>query len=137
MCRIFRSPSDWFLGQDWDESKTFHQNTFLEVSIYYNIIFTISMICCWITHCCVNQLYWLKKNPSLLSYKEIFFKTLKKNALVKEFSLAAKEKCFRLHNQFGIFFFQIFSWNFYISLVHSIQFFMLIPEIFEFKFLVY
>ena len=51
-------------------------------------------------HCCVNQPYWLKKNPSLLSYKEIFFKTLKENALVKEFSLAAKEKCFRK----GIFF---------------------------------
>ena len=45
----------------------------------------------------MNQPYWLKKNPSLLSYEEIFFETLKKNALVKEFSLAAKEKCFRLH----------------------------------------
>ena len=47
-------------------------------------------------HCCVNQPYWLKKNPSLLSYKEIFFKTLKKNALVKEFSLVAKEKSFSM-----------------------------------------
>ena len=36
------------------------------------------------------------KNPLLLSYKEIFFKTLKKNALVKEFSLVAKEKSFSM-----------------------------------------
>ena len=46
-------------------------------------------------HCCVNQPYWLKKNSSLLSYKEIYFKTLKKNALAKEFSLLIKGKSFR------------------------------------------
>ena len=34
----------------------------------------------------MNQPYWFKKNPSSLSYKGISFKTLKKNALVKEFS---------------------------------------------------
>ena len=47
-----------------------------------------------VLHCCVNQPYWFKKNPSLLSFKEISFKTLKKNALVKEFSLVAKGKSF-------------------------------------------
>ena len=45
-------------------------------------------------HCCVIQPYWLKKNPLLLSYKEICFKTQKKNALVKVFSLHLKDKSF-------------------------------------------
>ena len=40
-----------------------------------------------ILHCCLNQPSWLKKNPSLLSYKGISFKTLKEHALVSEFSL--------------------------------------------------
>ena len=48
-----------------------------------------------VVHCCVNQPCWSKKNPSLLSYKKIFFKTLKKNALVKEFSLLLQGKSFR------------------------------------------
>ena len=95
-----------------------------------NIISNFSTI-----HCCVNQPYWLKKNPSLLSYREIFFRTLKRNALVKEFSLAAKEKILDCTTGIENFFlFRIFSWNFYVIMVHSIQFFMLISEICKFKF---
>ena len=43
----------------------------------------------------LNQPYWLKKNPSLLSYKGNSFKTLKKNALVKKLPLLLKGKSFR------------------------------------------
>ena len=57
------------------------------------MVFIIRAVCAiHAIHCCVNQPYWLKKNPSLLSYKGISFKTLKKNALIKEFSLLVKGK---------------------------------------------